>query len=78
MNDAEHPEDERPEREDHLAYMSEASLRITETLDLNTVLQGVVDGTRSLTDARHASVSLQQPSLGQMVQNGRERDHRLL
>ena len=38
--------------------MSEASLRITETLDLDRVLQGVVDGARSLTGARHAGATV--------------------
>lgn len=56
MNDAEHAEDERQEREDRLARMSQASIRITETLDLDMVLQGVVDGARSLTGARHGGV----------------------
>ena len=37
---------------DRLSRLSEAGLRITEDLDLDTVLQGVVDGARSLTTAR--------------------------
>ena len=37
---------------DRLSRLSEAGLRITEDLDLDTVLQGVVDGARSLTGAR--------------------------
>ena len=37
---------------DRLARLSEASRRITEDLDLDTVLQEVVDGARSLTGAR--------------------------
>ena len=36
---------------DRLSRLGEASLRITEDLDLDTVLQGVVDGARSLTGA---------------------------
>ena len=37
---------------DRLASLSEASLRITEDLDLDAVLQEVVDGARLLTGAR--------------------------
>ena len=36
---------------ERLSGLGEASLRITEDLDLDTVLQGVVDGARSLTGA---------------------------
>ena len=46
----------RPETESlrsRLSRLSEASLRITETLDLDTILQGIIDGARSLTDARY-------------------------
>ncbi len=45
-------------RRDRLSRMSQASLRITETLDLDAVLQGVVDGARSLTGARHAGATV--------------------
>ena len=38
--------------------MSQASIRITETLDLDAVLQGVVDGARSLTGARHGGATV--------------------
>ncbi len=38
--------------------MSEASLRITEDLDFNTVLQGVLDSARSLTRARYGVIVL--------------------
>ena len=34
-----------------LSRLSEASLRITESLDLETVLQGVLDSARSMADA---------------------------
>ena len=37
---------------ERLSRLSQASIRITEDLDLDTVLQGVVDGARSLTGAR--------------------------
>ena len=38
--------------------MSEVSRRITESWDLDTVLQEVVDGARSLTDARYGAVGV--------------------
>ena len=49
----------RPETEalrDRLSRLSEASLRITESLDLDTILQGVIDGARSLTGARYGAL----------------------
>ncbi len=58
MNDAEHTGGKRLEREDRLARMGKASMRITETLDLDTVLQGVVDGARSLTGARQGILTV--------------------
>ena len=42
--------------ESRLSRLSEASLRITETLDLDTILQGVIDGARSLTGARYGAL----------------------
>ena len=39
-----------------LSRLSEASLRITESLDLDTILQGVIDGARTLTDARYGAL----------------------
>ena len=41
-----------------LVRMSEVSRRITESWELDTVLQGVVDGARSLTDARYGAVAV--------------------
>ena len=38
--------------------LSEASLRITEDLDFNSVLQGVLDSARALTGARYGVVVL--------------------
>ena len=38
--------------------MSQASLRITETLDLDTVLRGVVDGACTVTGARHGGITV--------------------
>ena len=41
-----------------LVALSEVSRRITESLDLDTVLQEVVDGARSLTGARYGAVGV--------------------
>ena len=41
-----------------LARMSEVSRRITQSWELDTVLQEVVDGARSLTDARYGAVGV--------------------
>ena len=42
---------------ERLSRLSQASLRITEDLDLDAVLQGVVDGARSLTGARLGGIT---------------------
>ena len=42
---------------ERLSRLSQASLRITEDLDPNTVLRGVVDGARSLIGARTAGIT---------------------
>ena len=41
-----------------VAAMSEVSRRVTRSLDLDTVLQEVVDGARSLADARYGAVGM--------------------
>ena len=43
--------------DDRLSRMSEASVRINESLDLDEVLRGVVDSARSLTDARYGLIT---------------------
>jgi len=43
---------------DRLSRLSEASLRITQDLDFNSVLQGVLDSARSLTGARYGVIAL--------------------
>ena len=43
---------------DRLTRLSEASLRINESLDLDAVLQGVLDSARSLTDASYGALVL--------------------
>ena len=52
------------ELRDRLSRLSEASLRITEDLDFNTVLQGVLDSARSLAGARYGAITLVDDSLG--------------
>ncbi len=44
-------------RRDRLARLSEATLRISESLDLGEVLREVLDSARSLTDARYALIT---------------------
>ena len=46
------------ELEERLSRLSEAGLRITEDLDFNTVLQGVVDSARSLTSSRYGAITV--------------------
>ena len=43
---------------DHLSRLSQASLRINESLELDSILQGVLDSARSLTEARYAVITL--------------------
>ena len=54
--------DERDQRirelEERLALLSQASLRVNESLDFDTVLQGVLDSARSLTGARYGVIAL--------------------
>ncbi|MDE2861202.1 MAG: ATP-binding protein [Chloroflexota bacterium] len=44
--------------EERLSRLSEASLRINESLDFDDVLQGVLDSARSLTEARYGVIAL--------------------
>ena len=46
------------ELEERLSRLSRASLRITEDLEFNTVLQGVLDSARSITGARYGVIVL--------------------
>ena len=43
---------------ERLSRLSEASLRINESLDFDTVLQGVLDSARALTEARYGVITL--------------------
>ena len=59
VNDMDHAEDLRRENEalrDRLSRLSTASLRITESLELETVLQEVLDSARDLTGARYGII----------------------
>ena len=56
QNDGMHWENSLPP--DRLSRLSQASLRINETLDFDQVLQIVVDSARSLTDAVYACISV--------------------
>ena len=46
------------ELEERISRLSQASLRITQDLDFNSVLQGVLDSARSLTGARYGVIAL--------------------
>ena len=58
----ERPHQPTPENEselrDRLSRLSQASLRINESLDFDTVLQGALDAARSLTGARYGVMTL--------------------
>ena len=58
MNRPDDPMREIAELRERLTRLSEASLHITEDLDLDTVLQGVVDAARALTGARMGGVTI--------------------
>ncbi len=66
---------------ERLSRLGQASLRITEDLDLDTVLQGVVDGARSLTGARLGGLTAldEQGQLENFITSGLSaEEHRLL
>ncbi len=56
MNEADELRRQHETLRERLSRLSEAALRINE--DLDTVLQGVVDGTRSLTSARTEGITV--------------------
>ena len=60
LNRAEQPEanHERQMLGDRLSRMSQAMLRINESLDFDTVLQEVVDSARTLTEARFGAITV--------------------
>ena len=58
MKSAEELEREVAALRERLSRLSEASLRINESLDFETVLQGVLDSARSLTGSRYGVITL--------------------
>ena len=58
MRSSEEFERENAALRERLSKLSEASLRINESLDLDTVLSEVVDSARTLADARYGGISL--------------------
>ncbi|MXX52854.1 MAG: response regulator [Dehalococcoidia bacterium] len=62
MKNAEELERENEALRVRLSRLSEASLRINESLDFETVLQGVLDSARSLTGARYGVIVLHDDS----------------
>ncbi len=58
MDRADELERENEALRERLSRLSEASLRINESLDFETVLQGVLDSARSLTGARYGVLTL--------------------
>ena len=58
MGQADEPQREIAELRDRLSRLSQASLRINESLDFDTVLQGVLDSACSLTGARYGVITL--------------------
>ena len=61
------PESESTRLQERLSRLSEACVRITESLDLETVLQHVLDSARSLTDARYGAITTHDES-GEVVE----------
>ena len=58
MEQADEPQREIAELRDRLSRLSQASLRINESLDFDTVLQGVLDSACSLTRSRYGVITL--------------------
>ena len=58
MNQSDERDRENKALRERLSRLSEASLRINESLDFDTVLQGVLDSARSLTAARYGVITL--------------------
>ena len=58
MNRAEQPGPEGQAPGDRLSRLSQAMLRINESLDFDTVLQGVVDSARALTGCRYGAITV--------------------
>ena len=79
MNRPDDPMREIAALRERLSRLSEASLHITEDLDLDAVLQGVLDGARSLTGARMGGITILDDSgqLQDFITSGlTDEDHR--
>ncbi|MDE2903092.1 MAG: response regulator [Chloroflexota bacterium] len=59
MTDGDDLRSENERLRSRLSRLTEAILRISQDLDLDTVLQEIVDSARSLTDARYAAITTQ-------------------
>ena len=71
MENAEQPIQETEPTGDRLTQLSRASLRINESLDMDTALRAVMEGARSLTRATHAVITT-------LDDSGRVEDHMAL
>lgn len=58
MRPAEEPQQESAVLRERLSRLNEASLRVSESLGFEAVLQGVLDSARDLTRARHGVIML--------------------
>ena len=58
MNRPDRRDSEPSEPRDRLSLLSEASFRITESLDFDTVLQEVVDSARAITSSRYGAITV--------------------
>ena len=58
--------------DDILFRLGDAGLRITQNLDLDSVLKGVIDGARSLTGARYGALLTfdESGSMGDLITSG--------
>ncbi|MDE2717515.1 MAG: GAF domain-containing protein, partial [Chloroflexota bacterium] len=72
MPEAGKTEHEKDELRDRLSKLSDASLRITASLDLDTTLQAVIDGACSLTDAQYGALLVfnDDESVGRFLASG--------
>ena len=72
MLNAGNSEHENEKLRDRLSKLSDASLRITASLDLDTTLQAVIDGACSLTDARYGALLVfnDDESVGRFLASG--------
>jgi len=76
LQDADNLRSENERLRSRLSRLTEAILRISQHLELETVLQDIADSARSLTDARYAAITTQDDSgeLQDLVFSGMESD----